>query len=222
MGPEPTYGKRLHRAAREDFKGFWSLYRYWVTVATGLFSPILIQLYRHGWRSVVNLDETVTSVVVGLLVSMGGTYLIAMRRGAETLDAGLRNEVTGHNSAASRLSEEVQKLQEQLTNPPISRIEQSRRDSVGQKLQLFPSAYAETAKSILKYVLEHGQVNAFELIHDGLLGGISNPDLIEKALEKALGCHLLRPYPGLGPWTSISVSINPELKPALSFHLLGE
>jgi hypothetical protein len=29
-----AYGKRLHKAAREEFRNFWSAYRYWLVLAT--------------------------------------------------------------------------------------------------------------------------------------------------------------------------------------------
>src|ERR1035441_2278112 len=83
-----AYGKRLHRAARLEFRKFWSDYRLWVFAASAFLAPIALQAARHGMRSVLNVGETLENGLLGAVFSLVGTYLIAMRKGAETLDAG--------------------------------------------------------------------------------------------------------------------------------------
>ncbi len=183
---------------------------------------ILVQMAILGTGSVTNLALTVIVGLVSLLVSLVGNYLIAMRRGAETLDVARQKEITGKDSTICKLNEETRRLQKQLAKPQLSLIEERRSKLVKEKLTLFPATYREMAKLVLQYVLEHGKVPAFDLIHDNLMGALSNPDLIEKVLEQALHTQLLRADPSPGPWTSISVVVNPDLKTALSSHLLGE
>jgi len=89
-----SYGKRLHRAARKDFKTFWSAHRRWSTFIALLatVAGVLLQMVFLGVGSVARVELTVTTAVASLIVSLIGHYLIAMRRGAEMLDTELRNE----------------------------------------------------------------------------------------------------------------------------------
>src|SRR5579862_177654 len=93
MPEEASYGKRLHRSARAELRKFWSDYRIWLTFVSVIIAPILIQAFRHGWRSVLNLKEAVENGIIGLVISLVGTYLIAIRKGAESLDGELRHVI---------------------------------------------------------------------------------------------------------------------------------
>jgi hypothetical protein len=105
---ELTYGKRLRKAAGKEFTGFWSSYRNWATFATVFLVPVGIQIARHGWCSVLNLEETFTSGAIGLVVSMVGTYLIGVWKGAEALDAGLRVTIEDRNQTVAERDREIQ------------------------------------------------------------------------------------------------------------------
>jgi hypothetical protein len=222
MGPEPSYGKRLHAAARKDFKAFWSAHRWWSSIITVVSAgaAVLLQIAILGTGTVANLALTLSVAVGGLLISLIGNYLISMRRGAEQIDTGLQQQIKENDLALAESGQNIKTLQERLAKPPLSPIEQGRRELVDQKLRSFPANQLELAKAVLRYVLDHGTVPTSGLIFDDLLGGVSNPDLISIVLEKAVHDQLLGGNPG--PWTSMRVTINPELKSALSFHLLGE
>jgi hypothetical protein len=103
-GIETAYGKRLHRKARTEFRKFWSDYRCWVAFASAFVTPVLLQIVRHGWRSLLNIDETLTSGFVGLALSLAGTYVIAMRKGAEILDTEQRSRTTAAEAENQRLN----------------------------------------------------------------------------------------------------------------------
>jgi len=92
---EPTYGKRLRAVAWQQFRGFWSAFRNWVTFASTCLAPLALQIARHGWRSLVSLEETLVSAIVGLGVSLVGTYVIAVWKAAEALDAEQRAKLAG-------------------------------------------------------------------------------------------------------------------------------
>jgi hypothetical protein len=89
----PPYKIRLFREAWKEFKGFWSAYRNWVTVVGLLLSPAVIHGFRTGWKNMTDLNEGVTNGLIGLIVSLCGTALIAFWRGAKSLDAGLQKRV---------------------------------------------------------------------------------------------------------------------------------
>ena len=99
MEQEQRYGKRLQKAAREDFRSFWSAHRWWSTIVALLAATagILIQISVLGVGSVANLELTITTGVGALAVSLLGNYLIAMRRGAERLDSELRGQIAEQN-----------------------------------------------------------------------------------------------------------------------------
>jgi hypothetical protein len=111
----PTYGKRLHAAARKDFKTYWSVHRWWATGVTLVIAcvAIVIQILFQGTGSVANLEQTVVTGIVGLAVSLVGNYLISMRRGAEALD-----------TAGGMESSNLRKQIEQLTPPKRTPLEE--------------------------------------------------------------------------------------------------
>lgn len=93
----------------------------------------------------VNLDETMTNAAIGLIVSLCGTYLIAMRTGAAMLDTGLRKEITEKESALKDRGEEIRKLQERLAPP---------HDEGHVKSEL--KSYSAGEKRFLKWMLLNG------------------------------------------------------------------
>ena len=221
MEPESNYGKRLHKAARQDFRKFWSTHRLWATLSTlaVTVSVIGIQVAYRGVGSMANVEQTIVNGVVGLGIALIGNYLIAMRRGAESLDSGLRNEIHEKNSALQDRTKENLKLQARLAVRPISLIERNRRTEVEQKLNLLPSEFIDVVKGVIKYLLIHGEVDPIVLAVGGRLGKTVNQHVIMAAIDKAAMAGLLKPVPGTNRHR---VMVNPELKDALSFHLLGK
>ena len=102
----PSYGKRLHKAARQEFRRFWSLYRYWATVTSAVIIPMGFQILRRGIHS-VNVADTVETGIASLVISMFGSYVIAMRRGAENLDTSLRSDIDDRNITIGHLKDQL-------------------------------------------------------------------------------------------------------------------
>jgi hypothetical protein len=75
----------------------------------------------------VNLQETLVNGLAGFFVSLIGTYLIAMRKGAEALDS-------QQTKTIDDLIEQNCKLHE-LAYPKVSREEQERRQQVSEILK---------------------------------------------------------------------------------------
>jgi|SRR5579862_4339088 len=220
MEPEATYGKRLHKAARKDFKSFWSAHRWWSALISLISAGagVLIQMAILGTGSVVNLALTLSIALGFLLLSLIGNYLISLRRAAEALDTGLREEIRTKESALLELSKDNLTLRQRLDNPPLSPVEQSRRDLVKQELEAFPASHSAVATAIMKYILQYGEVDSISVVSGGVLGPISNPYLSQDVIQRAVSNGLLKAD---GPSRRL-LRVNPELKSALAFHLLGD
>jgi hypothetical protein len=97
----------LHVAARKDFKAFWSAHRWWATginLMAALCVATVFQIMTQGSVNAANLGQAAVAGLVGLAVSLGGNYLISMRRGAEALDAARGVESSGLKEQINRLT----------------------------------------------------------------------------------------------------------------------
>jgi len=83
--PLPSYGKRLRRASTIEYKAWWSGYRI-ILAISGLLPPLVMLLLRHLY-SMLSFSEVIESGLVGVVVTVAGTYLHSRRKGAEALDA---------------------------------------------------------------------------------------------------------------------------------------
>jgi len=218
MEPESNYGKRLHKAARQEFRKFWSAHRLRAILSTLAVTVSVIGI-QVAYRGVGSVEQTIVSGVVGLGVSLIGNYLIAMRRGAESLDSGLRDEIHEKNSALQNQTKENRKRQARLVVRPISLIERNRRTEVEQKMNALPSEFVDVVEGVIEYLLIHGEVDPILLAEGGRLGKTANQHVIMAAIDKAAMAGLLKPVPGTNRHRMM---VNPELRDALSFHLLGE
>ena len=184
MDQETSYAKRLRRAATGEFKAFWTAYRNWVTIASFFVSPTLIQIIRHGWRSMVNLDETVTNGALGLIVSLGGTYLIAIFRGAKSIDATQRNEILEANRLLSKKG----------TRTPWEERCYRKAESEWREL-------SETAKEVVRCLWTHERLQGPEL-NRYTIPGVTYHEVVA-ALEGELA-HVsfmqMHEQPGYGVW----------------------
>jgi hypothetical protein len=136
MEPEQTYGKRLHRAAREDFRKFWSGHRVWVTVAT-LISPFLMQWKNHGWGSLLTAQDTLESGGLALGLSIVGNYLIALWGGASSLDAGLQETIVDKEAELAQHKDKISTLEtaQARKNPYDEHLDRTIREALA-KLDL--------------------------------------------------------------------------------------
>lgn len=121
-----------------EFKGFWSAYRFWLVAAPWIVA-IAFHVVRQGVRSLGNLLDTLFIGVCGFALSLLGTYVIARRKGAETLDARQRAEI-------ERLEGENKTLQ---TKPYDAAIMAHTGD-------LF-RRIAQEERDLLKFLLIHGE-----------------------------------------------------------------
>ena len=98
--------------------------------------------------------------------------------------------------------------------PAVSPIQQSKRDSVGKRLQ----EYSEDEKQVLRYLLQHGQVEQMRL-----RASCGVPfEAVAGALPKAKAHQIIKTvYPSRQGYPH-HWEINPELHDALRFHLLGD
>jgi len=101
----------------------------------------------------LNLDETASSALIGLAVSLVGTYLIAMRKGAETLDAGLRRDITGKTKEIQQQTDIIKKLSESPKRTPAE--EHHYTEAARAIANLSPEA-----KTVAKHIYSHGKVCA--------------------------------------------------------------
>ena len=156
-----NYGKRLHQSAGREFKQFWSSYRYWATFSSVFLSPIVWQVIRHGAHSVVNVGETLVSALVGLIISMGGTYLIAMRKGAETLDSNWHTQVgekqdllNAETARSNALAVEVGDLKRTRRTPF--------QEKEYQRIKGLMGDYDEDCMAVLRYLMRHGKMGKYQ------------------------------------------------------------
>jgi hypothetical protein len=143
MESEVSYGKRLHKAAREDFKTFWSGHRSWVTFST-LISPFLVQVKVLGWASLLTGYETLESAVLALGLSLAGNYVIALWGGAKSLDAGSRAAIAERDKQIHQREKEISGLSSKPHRTPAEEHHFREAEAMLQKLP-------DAAKSILQY-----------------------------------------------------------------------
>jgi hypothetical protein len=143
-----TYGTRLRAAARSEFTNFWSSYRNWVWFASTCLVPIALQISRHGWRSVLQLNETLENGFIGLIVSLIGTYLIAVWKGAVAIDTEREVEFSA-----------LQNTVERLTPPKRSPLKQRQHDQTKASFD----GLDQSAKTILLFLKHHTKITFRDL-----------------------------------------------------------
>lgn len=173
MDHESTYRDRLRLASRKEFRKLWTDFRWWLSIV-GLFNlPIIVQVAR-GKRGMLDLGEAVGYGLISLVVSLAGSYAIAMRSGAAALD-GI------HQSALQSSKDEVDKLEEKLSKKhPRDEYREQRLADTLKGLQ------PEHIK-FLKWLLGSGRSNrqaigkaGFGGIEDDILHFTKETDLVKK------------------------------------------
>jgi hypothetical protein len=106
---------------------------------------------------VVNIDETLTNGIVGLVLSTAGTYLIAMGKCAETLDGEhhenlqrQENELASKEELIKELRAESLELRKRKRTP----LEGKHREALKKRLQ----NYGEDEKTFLNHLAIHGKI----------------------------------------------------------------
>jgi hypothetical protein len=107
---DTPYEKRLQAAARADFRKFWSDYRWWATIV-GIFNlPIIVQLI-HGENTMINWGLASIYALISLVISLLGSYAIAMRRGAEVLDSDLQSKLAKSDASIQELTTKLKEVE---------------------------------------------------------------------------------------------------------------
>src|SRR5260370_415012 len=116
MTQELNYGKRLHKAAREYFKAFWSAHRLWATFANAIAPLVLVAILATLRRSgnMVSVPWIVTIAVASVVISLFGNYIISMWRGAKTLDVGLHGQIEQRDKTITGRETEVEQKEQTI------------------------------------------------------------------------------------------------------------
>src|SRR5262249_4781655 len=125
-------------------------YRYSATIASAFVAPVLIQITRHGVRSMGNLADTLVNAFWGLVLSMILTYIVALRRGAENLDTELirrSKEITDENS---KLIEECERLRKPKRTPA--------QENDYREIKAIYDKYGDDEKTVLKHLRRQGKM----------------------------------------------------------------
>ena len=125
---------------------------------TGL-APIVAQTAFHGARSVVNIGETLVNGMVGFVLAVCGTYLIAIWKGARTLDEKRQSDITLRDGRIAEQAHTIENLNKALVKPPRTQAEEGRLEMVKAALQR-----GEGARNILLYLRNCGKI-IFSDIH---------------------------------------------------------
>jgi hypothetical protein len=227
---QEPYGKRLHRAARVEFRRFWSAYRWWIT-AVGLVFAVISGEFRllHKAGTVYDFLAALGWSLLTLLASAAGCYVIAIRKGAEALDAAQANSLIGVQRDTKALRQEVDSLRH---TPWLSTLEQSRRDLVENAFRKRSPEHLPLDLAVLRHLLLHGNDNPGQVARGVLDAGTVLPkdirsDLaVRPSLHRCVSDHLLRRTPAAAPSgdpdRDTSFEVNPDLRDALTFHLFDK
>jgi cell division protein FtsB len=151
------YGKRLHAAARTDFKRFWSDYRWWITIVGFFNLPLVIQVVL-GKHTMVDFGVACIYAVISLIFSLLGSYVIAMRRGAESLDTHWQQRIGQRNEQLDTERERVKNLNaeiEDLKKKPGRSIPDERDFNAVKSLL---EKHQEDDKTVLGFLLKVGKM----------------------------------------------------------------
>jgi hypothetical protein len=224
---EPTYGKRLHAAARKDFKAYWSAHRWWATSVTLTVSclAIVIQILYQGAGSMANIEQTAVTGIVGLAVSLIGNYLISMRRGAEALDGGRISEIEKRDAenraireVSAAQSSELRRQIEQLAPPKRTQSEEYHYTKARDGLK----NVGKRGEMMLQYLEIHGKLMLNSTGYPPvILPGGMTPQQARECLDECLSASLVTRESihkqgfGISPVQEDSYQIAPGMKAAL-------
>jgi hypothetical protein len=147
LNSDYNYRKRLSDGASERFKAYWSGLRNWATFATVCLAPILLQILRHGFRSMVDLQETLVSGLVGLVLSLVGTCAITVWSTAKSMDQELSLKILDGET-------KIRELEQILAKP-------KRTASQEYYLQLAETVvkkHGSQGKKVLRHLHIHGSI----------------------------------------------------------------
>ena len=110
----------------------------------------------------------------------------------------------------------ITQLEDSLKKPVVSALEISRRKTVAEKIASFRQP-KDLVNETLKYILEHGDVEPIEFASTHM-DSPGKESAVQAIIYQGQSNGLLRASQSQRP----RVSIHPDLREALTFHLLGE
>jgi hypothetical protein len=152
----------------------------------------------------MNAGDVLINSVGGAAVVFVGTWVISLVRSTKLLDAEAQSTIKAQ-------SERIMAIENERS--AISALEQSRRNAVTESLADIDEPFRDLAGSVLRFLLHHGETHQLTLFGNRRFTG-QNQHIIQAATQQAQMRGLLRVENGY-------VSVNPELKDALTFCLLN-
>lgn len=107
----------------------------------------------------------------------------------------------------------IESAQQRVAAPTLPALERSRRERVAERLEDFN----EDERNVLNYIRQHGRVEQGQVLRIGFSGTVI-AGATRKGVASGLVIRKLAQRQGHPDYWEI----NPELKDALAFHLLGE
>jgi hypothetical protein len=188
---EDSYGKRLRRAASEDFSRYWSGHRWLGWIASGVVS-LLAGIWLHGVNVARYIDVLPAMV---LLLTILLSYLHSRRKGAEALDLALQNEITQRDGVIADRNQAISVLQE-IT--PQKHKEQRVREWINQM--------SPRQREFIEWLLDHGE------IEESLMAKNAPPGDVGQAIQWGL---ILPRREMRGQFGFTMLFINPDYRDAL-------
>jgi hypothetical protein len=106
----------------------------------------------------------------------------------------------------------LRKTRKMLINEPISVLERHRRELIKSKLD----AAQELTKEVLRYILLHGKVDEVALFNRFQAPPHAGAAMVQRVLDQSFAEHIIV-LAATRTW-----AINPDLKEAVVYYLLGE
>jgi hypothetical protein len=105
------------------------------------------------------------------------------------------------------LAGKTSRLEAELREPPVSPLEQQRRQLVSKKVK----ELGEVGRKVLRCIEDHGQIKSPALIAEYLFSEMAIKSFLERAIPNELVVY-----------ENHTIRINPELKTAIEFVLVSE
>jgi hypothetical protein len=137
-----------------------------------------------------------------------------------TLTAGVKldneriQQLSAFKQARQAAEAELERLHSESVGPIVSPIERIRRESVKHQID----EYSEDEKSVLRYLLQNGQMEPIRLAPSCGLA----PEIVSSAIAKATAHHLVVTLRAPRQGYPHELAINSELSEALRYQLFGE
>jgi hypothetical protein len=184
------------------------VHRWWFVFCNPIVG-ITLTAVRKGRHS-VNVPDFLTDTLAVTSVAFVGTLVVNIVRSPKLLD----DERAVENANLQSAKQTAEASVKDLMTPKLSALERSKRERVAQSLQQFSA----DEKRLLNYLLHNGRTEQPRLLEQCRL----RADVYGSALHKAQQDDLVRSVPAPREFCAPFFEINPELKQAVEFYLMGD